>query len=602
MEKLPNELILEIFSEIAPHIQYSYIVGSIQDLLCLTMVSKKWRDFILSEPLLWTHLALISNGYDNSAIISVQLHLSNPLPLKIEAYIPFQQWDTLQPMFLQSSDKIETVLTHGFLLHSLHGDPTRATDLWNFLDKLGPLSNLRHLGERWIHPFSIKQFLDRYPSLDQVTGIPLPIQDLQIAKDRLNMESLVTCDDINTVLPIIESIGSLKKVSFLTSGSPPQPRQEDPEAEESGNESISGHQLGWTGLYYRAYDARSLVPLLYRLSSLIHLSIHLDLGISFLDTVAIMVHKLECLEFLSISLDIQYGATIRAPLDLSPNHSARSLRIAIYTVTSREYGSDEREPEEHPHNLSQVIVTTLLNIMPNVTRLDLKLDGSQAFSLSYLARHLSGNDPPLGLNLNMTEKSKKTSGLPSIQRLTLSGNIDVSLPLSSRFVKTLEVSRYYLSTYNELSNPDMRVNLEDWVALEEIHLHGRLAAWNKSSLCFLRKLSIEIDRETEGSLVAYGITGFIKELACRPYSYPSLEDIELNECPEWDILMIMLERRNLLQGPEIKKIRTIKLGSPYSLEIQRIISGLLAGKWTERPSNRDLSLAGNAEILLDLSL
>ncbi|PVF99141.1 hypothetical protein CPB86DRAFT_731677, partial [Serendipita vermifera] len=66
--------------------------------------------------------------------------------------------------------------------------------------------------------------------------------------------------------------------------------------------------------------------------------------------------------------------------------------------------------------------------------------------------------------------------------------------------------------------------------------------------------------------------------------------------------MIMLERRNLLQAPNIRKIKEISFRSPCSLGIQKVISTLLGGKWARRPSNKDLSLAGNAEILLDLTL
>ncbi|PVF92174.1 hypothetical protein CPB86DRAFT_681094, partial [Serendipita vermifera] len=95
------------------------------------------------------------------------------------------------------------------------------------------------------------------------------------------------------------------------------------------------------------------------------------------------------------------------------------------------------------------------------------------------------------------------------------------------------------------------------------------------------------------------ITSFIRHLACHPTSYPSLEGITLGGCPEWDILMIMLERRNLLQEPGIKRITRFRLDSPCSSEILRIINTLLQGKWPHRPSNRDLSLVGNAEIFLD---
>lgn len=61
----------------------------------------------------------------------------------------------------------------------------------------------------------------------------------------------------------------------------------------------------------------------------------------------------------------------------------------------------------------------------------------------------------------------------------------------------------------------------------------------------------------------------------------------------------MLERRNLLQGPNIKRIKELSFESSCSNGVRKIISTLLAGKWVDRPSNRDLSLSGNADIILD---
>ncbi|PVF91242.1 hypothetical protein CPB86DRAFT_688482, partial [Serendipita vermifera] len=91
-------------------------------------------------------------------------------------------------------------------------------------------------------------------------------------------------------------------------------------------------------------------------------------------------------------------------------------------------------------------------------------------------------------------------------------------------------------------------------------------------------------------------------IACRPESYPSLEEITLHGILEYDILMIMLERRNLLTGSSIKKITKLHLIKPYPSQICLILLTLLECKWIERPRNRELSLAGNAEIILDLSL
>ncbi|PVF94329.1 hypothetical protein CPB86DRAFT_662286, partial [Serendipita vermifera] len=73
-------------------------------------------------------------------------------------------------------------------------------------------------------------------------------------------------------------------------------------------------------------------------------------------------------------------------------------------------------------------------------------------------------------------------------------------------------------------------------------------------------------------------------------------------CPEWDIFMIMLERRNLLTGPFVKRISSVHFPFPLPPQLFPSIRDILAGKWTTRPSNLALSLAGNSERILDLSL
>ncbi|PVF91706.1 hypothetical protein CPB86DRAFT_681854, partial [Serendipita vermifera] len=97
-------------------------------------------------------------------------------------------------------------------------------------------------------------------------------------------------------------------------------------------------------------------------------------------------------------------------------------------------------------------------------------------------------------------------------------------------------------------------------------------------------------------------TAFVKDIACHPESYPSLEDIDLMRFPEWDILLIMLERRNLLASPSVKRINKLRITEPYPPKLRAILGALLRCQWPERPPNKEISLAGNAEIILDLSL
>ncbi|PVF95952.1 hypothetical protein CPB86DRAFT_737787 [Serendipita vermifera] len=74
----------------------------------------------------------------------------------------------------------------------------------------------------------------------------------------------------------------------------------------------------------------------------------------------------------------------------------------------------------------------------------------------------------------------------------------------------------------------------------------------------------------------------------------------MDECPEWDILIIMLERRNLSGTSSTSRIKKISVPFICPSDISGVISDLLKGKWATRPSNQQLSLAGNVDKVLNL--
>ncbi|PVF96811.1 hypothetical protein CPB86DRAFT_798612 [Serendipita vermifera] len=143
------------------------------------------------------------------------------------------------------------------------------------------------------------------------------------------------------------------------------------------------------------------------------------------------------------------------------------------------------------------------------------------------------------------------------------------------------------------------IDLDLWPSLESIQIGDAMVQWSKFSLVLLRKVTIY---EPTHLLAHNACTAFLRDIAFNPESYPSLEEITLQGFFEWDILMIMLERRNLLTGSSIKKIAKLDIYCPCPSQLYSILCTLLKCKWPERPSNKELSLAGNAEIILDLSL
>jgi hypothetical protein len=84
-----------------------------------------------------------------------------------------------------------------------------------------------------------------------------------------------------------------------------------------------------------------------------------------------------------------------------------------------------------------------------------------------------------------------------------------------------------------------------------------------------------------------------------PSTCPSLSEIKFRRCfPDWDILFLMLEKRNFMMDSAVSLIRRITVPFIPS-ELRVPLASLLGGIYTERPANNDLSMGGARELLLD---
>jgi hypothetical protein len=78
---------------------------------------------------------------------------------------------------------------------------------------------------------------------------------------------------------------------------------------------------------------------------------------------------------------------------------------------------------------------------------------------------------------------------------------------------------------------------------------------------------------------------------------PSLQELHLEECLEWDLLILMLERRNFgLDG--VNRIHTVTLPFVPFL-IQQTLTLLLTGETAVRPPLESISLEATREVLFD---
>jgi hypothetical protein len=98
--------------------------------------------------------------------------------------------------------------------------------------------------------------------------------------------------------------------------------------------------------------------------------------------------------------------------------------------------------------------------------------------------------------------------------------------------------------------------------------------------------------EPQGTMLCFALLN-------QPDECPMLNEIKFLECfPDWDILFLMLERRNFMINSTVSLIRRITL--PFiPIGFRTPLASLLRGTYTRRPTDDDLFMGGSRELLLD---
>jgi hypothetical protein len=138
--------------------------------------------------------------------------------------------------------------------------------------------------------------------------------------------------------------------------------------------------------------------------------------------------------------------------------------------------------------------------------------------------------------------------------------------------------------------------LSEWSNLRFLDLKSIESEFHDFSLPTLEVLSIRFPRN------AATITALCQQLAIHGDRCPRLERLEFSECPEWDILIIMLERRNCNKDPVVTPIKYIILPPLIPRIIREAVRERIQGRRSPRPSNYELSLQGNIDIICDSDL
>ncbi|PVF94321.1 hypothetical protein CPB86DRAFT_876480 [Serendipita vermifera] len=599
MDKLPNEIMTSILLEVSTYIPSWYIIRFMDSLIDLTMVSKKWRKFILSEPLLWNGISL-ANRPDFCAITSIQLALSKDSPLTLQINLPFEQWNSIRSDIIKHRDRIETIVIAGYYSHDKGLEKDK--DIRRILEDLGPLPSLQRLGEPhqpYDQVYCVPWIIDHCQSLEELINIAIATQDLRAAKNRLTIRELTTYDHLERILPVAETIKELRKVVFLTG--PSTFPSDDAEKTHPQQAPLSTHPLRWTHLTCSRYDSKIPKPLLHRLPNLVMLDINTDSYT--LQYIVSIADQFPSLGHFKAMTFLKTEDKIFFPDNIAPNLNGHKLELYIFCQRSYTFPNKLGPKFDQLCQSVHIVPEMMLHAMPNAKYLSLSINGMHSeFPFFSLDNYFTGEEVYLSFS-NCSVTPMPDSHIPtSVEKLSVTCSRTLTCSLSSKTLTSLVIQRTYLMREEpSISSSALpMLDLSAWPSLEVISFYDNWIMWSKHSLTYLKKVTILKDYDKYN--LRNDITSFVRDIARSPESHPSLEELDFGDCPEWDIFMIMLERRNLLASRGVARITKLRIQSSCPPKIYHVISQLVLGKWTERPSNWELSIAENAEIILDLSL
>jgi hypothetical protein len=595
MDKLPNEIWSSILIHFAvlKNMFTWHNIPRTEHLVPLTRVSKRWRRFLHSEPLLWNVIILRTRRYDNSAIVARQLELSAHLPITLVLHLPFDQWTQVLPELIKHRDRIETIALDE---ESYLERRQSSASVRQMLEDLFPLPHLRQLGEtyeamrRWQ---DLPYILERFPSLRQLPNIPVTTELLRRVKDRLDLKEVTTYEDLLSISMILEDMPSIRRVTCQTD--PVASLEDFSDSSSYGAFYATPRRLGWTRLTFDTYSYPLPVQFLYRLPYLTSLEIRSDFAI--FKAVIAITYQFPSLAHFRASISLTHNDYYNPPDKLSPNSAVRSLEIYMFAPWDMAGNTAGMRLSRG----AEIITGMILRAMPASERITLSTtEIPHSFRFFELEGWSRVEDLFIFCSGEVGPTNTPTKVPRPVRFLSIAADEEVLAALSSASVESLCcMAPYRLPSDITNVTPILILTATMWPVLQTLEVYSGLVCWDKSSLSTLRTVKI-INRNNK-LYVDNGITSFIHTIACQPNSYPSLEEIEMDECPEWDILMIMLERRNLLGSSTISRIKKISVPFICPPNISHIISDILKGKWATRPSNKQLSLAGNAESILNLA-
>jgi hypothetical protein len=542
--KLPQELCHQILSDAASEALELHLI---ETLITWTLVSRRWMNFILHNPLYWTNVCLDTKLRDWFPVALLCLRLSGNLPITMHMISSFKDWDVIQPMLLEHRSRIKRIViktrSPGGLLW---------TDRHIFL-KINSLLPLPRLVDFHTPPWS---------------GIELPIVELNPALKSQQWKRVVFSCSLLSVLPKLEAIPSLETVEGSFQRWHYSPYQ------QIYLESDGYRTLGWKKLIYSG--PRFPLQIIWRLTKLTSLTLVTSISdiVPFLNQIHSLLNLSELdwkIGYFSSADYFQDGKLTTSPPSVYPNKAVKSLTLKIPSP-SPTIGLNELIVEAFP------CVSSLLLTPGTLSNLQVLL-GVEGFKD---AQNVQIFSVPRYSLVHIGE-------LLPCETMSIASIDNLSEHLSGRTIKSLFVDH----TKNQAQFVVFHPNL--WPSIESLRIPVASILGSDMNFSYLRELTLI----TIPSSIDLNMTRFCSILALDPSKCPALENLTLRQCPEWDIYFIMLENRNLRGSHGAKSFKMLGLPACSPPHLHRHLCDIIKGKVPRRPSNFELSFLGSMEMVLD---
>jgi hypothetical protein len=559
---LPPEIWTEILHEAAT--ENGINLSTTEAMLLFTSVTRNWNKMLLDTATLWTDLAIGLGEADAHAKLETGLCLSRDLPLKLIIYLPPCQWDA--DWLLPHANRIQEIA----FLATKRRDVTVNIDgslIDQILSSLGSLPSLRAFTPL-ISQLNWDCIFAKSPSIVSIHGTELHPSVIQRAGLLRSCQIQATSSDI---ISYLEDFALLEDLTWVV------------EYEE--NTPIFNTVLPCLPclreVRVRVFDTPNakFLAVMKSANNLTYLTLQIDKNWQHLFDLFHIFPCLPRLQRLYLGICPVPGNLVW-PAIVTTETNVTDLAITKYR--------DNTSPE------NQEVLSAILPLyFPNVTTFRLRYADYTAGVASYIrsAKRLLTLDLGGMILQPGYEGSLESSSLESLaifgQSDLLSDPVNFTCPLLSNL--SLELDGYGQGVHH-------------WTIyghVEHLYIRSKEYFWEIYKLRALRNIRLG----SHHSDYLDSTSNLLMSLILNPMACPLLAEIELEDVPEWDLLFIMLERRNYIpisQG--VARIETLILPSPIPPILLSPLTEILAGRFTERPSNRDLSSSALLEVYFDSSM